>query len=134
MQNLFHKKIIVSTPPMPDIKSFINQRIRWASKATSYSDKKIFYVLLLVYIFNFCLFILPFIAIFNHQLFFYWFALLILKTCCELIFMFPVSKFFDQQKLLWWFPVMQPFHIIYTVVSGLMGKFGKYEWKGRTVK
>jgi len=131
---LFHKKIIVSTPPMPDIKSFINQRIRWASKATSYSDKKIFYVLLLVYVLNFCLFILPFIAIFNHQLFLYWFALLIFKTCCELIFMFPVAKFFDQQKLLWWFPVMQPFHIVYTVISGLLGKFGKYEWKGRTVK
>jgi len=131
---LFNKGIIVSTPPMPDVKSFINQRIRWASKATNYSDKKIFLVLLLVYIFNFCLFILFFIAIFHVQLFYYWLALLVLKTCCELIFMLPVAKFFDQHKLLWWFPVMQPFHIVYTVVSGFLGKFGKYEWKGRVVK
>jgi cellulose synthase/poly-beta-1,6-N-acetylglucosamine synthase-like glycosyltransferase len=131
---LFNKDIIVSTPPMKDVKSFINQRIRWASKATSYTDKKIFLVLLLVYIFNFCLFALPFIAIFNHQLFFYWLAFLLLKTGCELIFLLPVAKFFQQQKLLWWFPVMQPFHIIYTVVSGWLGKFGNYEWKGRIVK
>jgi cellulose synthase/poly-beta-1,6-N-acetylglucosamine synthase-like glycosyltransferase len=130
---LFNKKIIVSTPPMPDIKSFINQRIRWASKATNYSDKKIFLVLLLVYIFNLCLFVLPFIAIFKHKLFLYWLALLFLKTCCELVFMFPVAKFFGQQKLLWWFPVMQPFHIVYTVISGWLGKFGTYQWKGRIV-
>ena len=131
---LFNKEIIVTTPPMPDVKRFINQRIRWASKATSYSDKKIFLVLLLVYIFNFCLFTLPFIAIFDHQLFYYWLAFLVLKTGCEFIFLFPVAKFFDQRKLLWWFPLMQPFHIVYTVVSGFLGKFGKYEWKGRTVK
>jgi cellulose synthase/poly-beta-1,6-N-acetylglucosamine synthase-like glycosyltransferase len=131
---LFNKEIIVSTPPMPDLKSFINQRIRWASKTTSYSDKKIFFVLLLVYIFNFCLFALPFLSIFKRELFFYWIALLLLKTCCELIFLFPVSKFFRQQKLLRWFPIMQPFHIIYTVISGWLGKFGRYEWKGRTVK
>lgn len=131
---LFNKEIIVTTPPMPDVKSFINQRIRWASKATNYTDKKIFLVLLLVYIFNFCLFALPFIATFHHQLFYYWLAFLVLKTCCELIFMIPVAKFFNQQKLLWWFPLMQPFHIFYTVVSGFLGKFGKYEWKGRTVK
>src|SRR5439155_15393832 len=78
---LINKDIIVSTPPMPDVKSFINQRIRWASKATSYSDKKIFLVLLLVYIFNFFLFVLPFIAIFNHRLFFYWLPFLLLKAC-----------------------------------------------------
>lgn len=131
---LFNKAIIVSTPPMPDARSFINQRIRWASKATSYSDKKIFLVLLLVYLFNFSLFVLPFLAIFDHQLLYYWFAFLVIKTCCELIFLLPVARFFDEQKLLWWFPVMQPFHIIYTVVSGFLGKFGKYEWKGRTVK
>jgi cellulose synthase/poly-beta-1,6-N-acetylglucosamine synthase-like glycosyltransferase len=131
---LFNKEIIVSTQPMPDVKSFFSQRIRWASKATNYRDKKIFLVLLLVYIFNFCLFVLPFISIFNHKIFFYWLALLLIKTCCELIFLFPVAKFFNQQKLLWWFPIMQPFHIVYTVISGWLGKFGNYEWKGRIVK
>lgn len=131
---LFSRDAIVSTPPMPDLKSFINQRIRWASKATSYSDKKIFLVLLLVYFFNFCLLVLPIIAVFHRQLFFYWFILLFVKTGCELIFMIPVAKFFNQEKLLWLFPVMQPFHIVYTVGSGWLGKFGKYEWKGRKVR
>jgi cellulose synthase/poly-beta-1,6-N-acetylglucosamine synthase-like glycosyltransferase len=68
---LFSKDVIVSTPPMPDWKSFINQRIRWASKATSYDDKKIFFVLLFVYIFNLVLLMLPFLVFFISPYFFY---------------------------------------------------------------
>jgi cellulose synthase/poly-beta-1,6-N-acetylglucosamine synthase-like glycosyltransferase len=131
---LFNKEAIVETLPMQNWKSFMNQRIRWASKATSYSDKKIFLVLLLVYLTNLCLLLLPLLSFFNSMILFYWFILLLVKTCSELIFMLPVAKFFDQQKLLWWFPLMQPFHIVYTIASGWLGKFGKYEWKGRIVK
>jgi len=131
---LFSRNAIVSTLPMHSLKSFLNQRIRWASKATSYTDKKIFLVLLLVYLFNLILFLLPLLSIIEPSLLFYWIRLLVIKTFCELVFMLPVARFFGEQKLLWYFPVMQPFHIVYTVVSGWLGKFGKYEWKGRTVK
>ncbi len=131
---LFSQNAVVQTLPMPGWKSFINQRIRWASKATNYNDKRIFWVLLLVYLFNLYLFVLPFVCIFSPIYFKYWFLLLALKTLAELCFMNPVAAFFNMKKLLGWFPVMQPFHIIYTVVSGWLGKFGKYEWKGRTVK
>jgi cellulose synthase/poly-beta-1,6-N-acetylglucosamine synthase-like glycosyltransferase len=131
---IFNQNAIVKTLPMPDWKSFINQRIRWASKATRYDDKRIFWVLLLVYLFNFYLVVLPFLSIFYPYLFFYWLILLVGKILCEMPFMYAVAKFFGMKKLLWWFPFMQPFHIIYTVASGLLGKFGKYEWKGRSVK
>ncbi len=131
---LFNSGSTVETRPMADWKSFINQRIRWASKASSYGDRKIFIVLLLVYLLNFTLFLLPFISVFYPPLLLLWLRLLLAKTVCEIIFMYPVSKFFGEQKLLWYFPLMQPLHIIYTVVSGWLGKFGKYEWKGRNVK
>jgi hypothetical protein len=77
---------------------------------------------------------LGFAAMLRAPLFTPWIVLLILKTFFELIFLFPVAEFFDEKRLLWWFPFMQPFHIVYTVVSGFLGKFGKYQWKGRTVK
>jgi len=131
---LFSKDAIVSTPPMPDWKSFINQRIRWASKATNYNDKKIFLVLLLVYFANLVLLLLPLLGFFYNQLIYLWLILLISKTFFETMFMLPVANFFGETKLMWWFPLMQPFHIIYTVVSGWLGKFGTYEWKGRKVK
>ena len=46
---------IVETKPAESVNAFLNQRIRWASKALVYHDKRIFYVLLLVYLLNFFL-------------------------------------------------------------------------------
>jgi peptide/nickel transport system permease protein len=62
-----------------------------------------------------------------------WLILIGCKTLVELPFMYASAKFFKQQKLLWWFLFMQPFHILYTVVAGWFGTFGSYKWKGRTV-
>ncbi|MFZ1451474.1 MAG: glycosyltransferase, partial [Ferruginibacter sp.] len=46
------KEAIVQTAPVHSVKEFFNQRIRWASKADKYDDKRIFAVLLLVYLVN----------------------------------------------------------------------------------
>lgn len=131
---LFHPGSIVQTQPVDSWKSFLNQRIRWASKANSYNDKRIFYVLLLVYFFNVVLFILPVASLFLPPLILYWLLLLLIKTIVELFFLSPVASFFQQKKLLRWFPFMQPLHIVYTVIAGWLGKFGTYKWKGRSVK
>ncbi len=130
---LFSKEAIVTTDPMPDWKSFFNQRIRWASKADTYKDKSIFWVLVLVYLYNFSLFVMPLVGFFYWPLFFYWLVFIGCKTLVELSFAFPAGKFFGQ-SFLWWFPLLQPLHIAYTVIAGWLGKFGKYEWKGRSVK
>jgi hypothetical protein len=87
-----------------------------------------------IYLLNLSFLILPFAAIWNRNVWWYWLAMLAAKTVIDLRFMVPVAKFFGEEKLLWWFPVMQPFHIVYTVIAGWLGKFGKYTWKGREVK
>ncbi|MFC0774414.1 glycosyltransferase [Terrimonas alba] len=127
------KDAVVSTRPMPTWKQFLNQRIRWASKATYYDDKKIIGVLLLVYLFNFSFLILLIAGFWNH---FYWIIFLIgwaAKTSVELPFFYSVAKFFNKQWAVKFFFVFQPLHIFYTIFSGLLGQFGKYEWKGRKV-
>lgn len=136
--------VIVTTAPLETVSAFFNQRIRWASKADQYDDKRIFAVLLLVYLFNVLLLLLPVISLFwstqlsiiHYQcsLFFLWLLLLTGKTIIELIFLFPVASFFRQRRLLWFFPLAQPFHILYTVIAGWLGKFGSYQWKERKVK
>ena len=137
-------EVIVQTEPVHTVKAFFNQRIRWASKADKYEDKRIFPVLLLVYLFNVLLMFLPIIGIFSdsqwsmvngqRSILGVWLVLLFLKTVAELIFLYPVAIFFNKQQLLWLFPLAQPFHILYTVVAGWLGKFGSYEWKERKVK
>lgn len=132
---LFSNKAIVYTHPMPSWKDFFNQRIRWASKAEQFKtkDSSIFFVLVLVYLFNVSLFILPFLSIFNIHFLLFWVWFILLKTLAELAFALPVAKFFGQ-PFVWWFPFMQPLHIVYIVVSGWLGRFGSYHWKGRNVK
>jgi cellulose synthase/poly-beta-1,6-N-acetylglucosamine synthase-like glycosyltransferase len=130
---LKNRKAIVSTRPETTWKGFVNQRVRWASKADRYDDKRIFRVLLLVYVVNALFVILPVAAFWNS----WWLWLLIIgllaKTMLEFPFVFTVAEFFDQRSLLRWFPLMQPFHIVYTVVIGWMGKFGSYHWKDRKI-
>ena len=145
------KEAIVQTVPVDSVKDFFNQRIRWASKADKYDDKRIFAVLLLVYIVNVLLLVLPVIAVFDNvqpclpagrysmfnvqcSMIGVWLLLLLLKTLVELLFLYPVAKFFNKQSMLWLFPLMQPFHIIYTVIAGWLGRFGSYSWKERKVK
>jgi len=132
------KNVIVETEPETNITGFINQRIRWASKADKYEDKLLFPILLLVYLINLFLIVMFFCGMFFNFEFsilnFYFFLLLTIKTATELYFLLPVSRFFGYTKLLWWFPFFQPFHIIYTVIAGWLGKFGSYRWKGRVLK
>lgn len=124
---------IVSTLPAENIKAFFKQRIRWASKMGHYKDPATFITLALVYVVNLFLLTLFLSCFFQN----YWRWLLILvvfKTISEIFFVSKVADFFQQQSLIKYFPFCQPFHILYTVIAGSFGSFGKYEWKNRKVK
>ena len=128
------KDAIVTTQPMKTWKEFFNQRIRWASKAKQYDDKRIFAVLLLVYLFNLSFLGLLVAGIWNLEFGIWFFALWLGKTLIEFPFVYSVATFFNKQKLMKYFFFFQPIHIFYTILSGLFGQFGKYEWKGRKVR
>jgi cellulose synthase/poly-beta-1,6-N-acetylglucosamine synthase-like glycosyltransferase len=126
--------VIVQTQSEETLKDFMNQRIRWASKANTYTDKKITGVLLFVYLFNAWIFILAISSFFFAKAFYLFLIAFCIKVFVELLFLYPVAKFFGKQKLLWWFVPAQPFHILYTLIAGWLGTFGSYRWKGRKVK
>jgi poly-beta-1,6-N-acetyl-D-glucosamine synthase len=113
--------------------SFFNQRIRWASKAMHYNDKRIFAVLLLVYLFNLSFLILLIAGFWNQFYWIYFVIAWILKTVVEFPFFYFIARFFNKQWAIKWFFFFQPVHIFYTIISGLFGQVGKYEWKGRKV-
>lgn len=128
------REAIVYTRPMNTWKAFFNQRIRWASKAARYDDKRIVAVLLMVYLFNLSFVALIIAGWWNDQ---YWLLALALwtgKTLVEWPFVAAVTGFFHRRSLLKYFFFLQPLHIFYTVLSGLFGQLGKYEWKGRWVR
>jgi len=128
------KAATISTQPMKTWKSFLNQRIRWASKAKSYDDRRIFPVLLLVYLFNLSFLVLAIAGFFCYYCWLYLGGLWVAKTIIELPFIISIASFFGKQSFIKYFFFFQPVHILYTIISGLFGQFGKYEWKGRKVK
>jgi cellulose synthase/poly-beta-1,6-N-acetylglucosamine synthase-like glycosyltransferase len=142
IQNLYPDRIgylkspnaIVKTQAAATVREFMNQRIRWASKADKYSDIKITTVLILVYFLNLWILALVIVSFFQIDIFYLLIFSFFTKTFVELFFLLPVARFFKNEKLLWWFIVAEPFHIIYTLVAGWLGKFGSYTWKGRKVK
>lgn len=131
---LKRREAIVTTSPEPTIKLFLNQRIRWAGKSSAYSDKKIKWIMGLVYLVNVWLLILGVAAIFSPYFFYHFLILLAVKFLTDLTFLFSVSSFFGQRRLLWWFIMMAPLHVLYVSVLGWLGAIGNYSWKGRKVK
>jgi glycosyltransferase involved in cell wall biosynthesis len=128
------QEAVIRTAPQPDWSSFLQQRIRWASKSGKYDDKRLTMILLLVYLYN-CSFILSIIAacVFSH---FWWLpvAMILAKIIFEMYYLFPVARFFHKEKQLWLFPFLQPLHIGYIILAGFLGFVGVYRWKGRTVR
>jgi len=126
---LFHPDAIVLTKAMQNWKEFFMQRIRWSSKARFYDDRSIFWVLLLVYLFNFSFLWMLCMGHFGSLL-----IALAFKTFFEVFFLDPVAKFYNLQSQLRYFVLYQPLHIAYTILAGLFGQVKTYTWKGRRVK
>lgn len=129
-----HRDAIVHTPVQASWSDFLNQRIRWSSKAGQYQEKRLTIILTLVYFFNLIFIPLLIAGIFQSR--FLWIALylLLVKIAIELFLLIPVARFYNKTKELFLFPLLQPAHIIYIVSAGFLGKFGHYKWKGRIVK
>jgi biofilm PGA synthesis N-glycosyltransferase PgaC len=128
------KEAIVYTASAKTWKDFFNQRVRWASKANKYDDKRIFPVLLLVYLFNLSFLVLLIAGFANYRYWIYLLCLWVAKTIIEFPFVYSVAAFFNRQSLMKYFIFFQPLHILYIIITGWLGQFGSYEWKGRKVK
>jgi cellulose synthase/poly-beta-1,6-N-acetylglucosamine synthase-like glycosyltransferase len=127
---------IVSTRSEDTWSDFIRQRIRWASKARQYQDRRFLPVLLLVFLFNLWFpltLVYGIITGFSFILIGCLGALLVMKTMVEWPLFVSSARFFGQRQLLQWFPLFQPLHILYTVLAATFGAVGSYEWKGRRV-
>ncbi|HYF32328.1 MAG TPA: glycosyltransferase [Chitinophagaceae bacterium] len=128
------KDAIVTAKAADGWRAFWQQRIRWASKADKYEDKRVTRVLLLVYLLNILMLTLFVLSFFNPDLLLIVILFLFSKILLEFPFVNAVSSFFGERRLMKFFPLLQPLHIVYTVIAGWLGKFGRYQWKGRTVQ
>jgi biofilm PGA synthesis N-glycosyltransferase PgaC len=125
---------IVQTAAVSTWKEFFQQRIRWASKSAQYKEVRITTVLALVWIYN-AFFLLTFLGgLVDARLTLVFLAAILLKTVMEWPFVKSVAQFFKVPVTMGSFFGFQLLHIFYTVITGILGLIGPYQWKGRKVK
>ena len=125
---------IVYTQAKPNLKEFIQQRKRWASKTTRYKNKMVIVLGLCVWLFNLSILVNAGIGLFHIGFLKLALAQLLTKILIEFIFLYDVTKFAKRKELLLLLPVLNLMHIVYFIYIGIAGNTGKYNWKGRMVK
>lgn len=125
---------IVTTEAAVTWSGFFRQRMRWASKARRYKDKVLIWNLLFVFTLNLSLGIFTIASYWNPIWFLGVLFFLVLKAIMEYPFIKTLAVFFGLTNNLKYFFFLQPLHIFYTIIAGLLGNFPGYEWKGRKVR
>jgi biofilm PGA synthesis N-glycosyltransferase PgaC len=131
---LGNKEAVVKTSTAPSFIKALNQRKRWASKSTSYTDSDTIVVGLIVLLFNMLLVSLLVTSVFKIDFLFFYFGLMIIKTLVEFLLLYRYLKFTEQRELLKVFLPLQliyPFYICYSFFSSISIKA---TWKGRPIK
>ncbi len=128
------EEAIVYTEAKENLKEFIRQRKRWASKSTKYKNKQIVMLGVLIWLFNTSLLLCAGIAFFSWGGWFCFLCLFALKMLGECYFTLPITRFAKRSALLWSMPLLSMLHIVYMVYIGIAGNTGKYDWKGRNVR
>ncbi len=128
------REAIVYTHAKHNLKDFLQQRRRWASKSTKYKDKKIVTLAVSMWLFNVSIIANALLGFYDVKFFYLFLTQFILKTIGEVGFLQPVTSFFKRTGLIILLPILSPLHSIYVAYIGLLGNTKKYMWKGRLVK
>jgi len=118
---------VVNRPPA-NIKQFIRQRIRFASKHLAY-PKGLKILLALIYTFYMCLTCLIVITFFNGFLALPLLFILGVKTIFELLFLRRAQQILKPGKLLRYYPLAVIPHIFYIVIFPILGQLFRPRWK-----
>jgi len=125
---------LVYTKPTQTIHDFFKQRIRWTSKSKAYRDFDIVFTAIIVAFTNLMLAVTLVATFISRDFLFYFLLMIIIKSIADMMLLIPVTRFFKQQILMWWFVPLQiiyPFYIVFTILAGI---FGKFTWKNRSFR
>lgn len=124
------KNTIVTTKPANDWKSLFYQRVRWASKTTSYQSTFGKRLGLLVFMGNFGFVSCFVLAISNLLPYFFIVLYFLIKFSIDRLLIVQTNRFLTKRKIRYlllsslWYP-------FFSTAVALYCLFGKYEWKGR---
>ena len=115
------------TNPPRNLKAFIRQRVRFASKHLAY-PKKMIAVLGFVYGFYVLLLGMFIAAFWMPRLFIGLGLLLVLKSVFEILFLLPAQRLLENRNLLKYYPLAVIPHIAYVVIFPILGQILPRRW------
>ncbi|MBU4485784.1 MAG: glycosyltransferase [Candidatus Delongbacteria bacterium] len=126
---VFNRESIVKSAPVDGLQGLIEQRSRWASKA-SYSTDFVLYFAVNTFVFYLGLLTAFFLMIFNFIPAWIFTILFLMKFIPETIFLaYGFGKFGLDFKLRYYL-LLQIFHIPFNLFVAVKGKYFGFEWKG----
>lgn len=123
--------VVVKTHAQKNLKSFFEQRVRWASKVKHYKKDYISITGWLVTAVNFFMVLFLIAAFFNEgnaaPLLFLFSA----KCLADFIFLATANRFFKVKNFVLYFLPVQLLYPFYILAVAFLSIKGRYEWRGR---
>jgi cellulose synthase/poly-beta-1,6-N-acetylglucosamine synthase-like glycosyltransferase len=123
--------VVVRTFSVKNLKEFIRQRLRWASKARGYKNIASVITSLSVLLFNIGLFFLFVTAFFYSWLFIVWFLFIFLKTLIDMPLLQGFARLTGKSHLLVFILPLEFVYPFYVTFTGISSLFVRYKWKDR---
>lgn len=123
----------VLTEAQPDLRSFLSQRLRWASKSRSYTDRQVTARLGVAFLTCWAILLnLAFAVWLGWPFAMLTLSIFLMKTLVDYRFLNEMCRYFDRRDLMRRYLISQILHIAYIVVVGTLANLVKqYKWKGR---
>lgn len=121
---------IVLTKPLDDWKFLFYQRVRWASKSSSYQSSFGKILALVVFAGNLGIVTSFLFFLFSIFSFWNWYLLFAVKIFADFLLLYPTGKFIKPQSVKF-FLLSNLFYPFFSTAVAIYSLFGKYEWKGR---
>lgn len=125
------KNAMVETYAESSLQQFVQQRIRWTSKSKFYSELGIKIIAMLVLLTACTVVISGVLSLFIGSKSSHFLIFLIIKSIADFVLLACASPFFNLQKLLFFFPVLEVVHTLYIFTIAFWGNISTYEWKDR---
>lgn len=129
VQYIFEEDAMVQTHAKTSLKSFIQQRIRWAGKSTNYRDKDTIKVGFLIFMYNLLLLGLLLLFIIKPSFFHLFLLVFIAKFILDTLFMYNIRGFFHLENILLHSFILSLLYPFYTVGIGLISLLVPVKWK-----
>jgi cellulose synthase/poly-beta-1,6-N-acetylglucosamine synthase-like glycosyltransferase len=136
-ESLFYlkcKQAVVKTNAQPGWKSLTEQRLRWASKTSAYSNgsgKLTGFIVLLANALIVVLITLSALGYFQLKTLFY---ILVIKFSIDFFLLFKTATFFEQKSTLKNYILSFLIYPFFSVFIAFLSIFKTYKWKGREFK